>query len=340
MPLRNGSLRIAAHQAKSGNAPARSNALILPRFGRRATIRKTEAQPSITQFAARPGGFIRLPGGDHEPAPDIHALPDDGRHVVPVRHLRHGRRHDSDGVLLVLLPLPEAMMLHGVTQMASNGWRGLLWGGTSAGAPVGGYVVGCADRDGWSGRSGATCRASRSRSSCSALTPFMVLAGAEETAAEPGEPAGRARCYGLLCMTLMLLTGVSGPLIDTFFLGGKIDRREIVATKAVCQIVGHAAKLVYFGGIIDQAASVDPLVAGLAITELAGRHQARDLRARSHDRPAVPRLGQWHHHGDRRMLPFVCHVSDGFAGFRDVAAARAAPLTRHGLRPIVRPNSA
>ena len=48
-------------------------------------------------------------------------------------------------------------------------------------------------------------------------------------------------------MTLLLLTGVAGPLIDQFFLGGKLDRREIVATKAMCQIFGHAAKLVYFG---------------------------------------------------------------------------------------------
>ncbi|MBI3707351.1 MAG: sulfite exporter TauE/SafE family protein, partial [Proteobacteria bacterium] len=31
------------------------------------------------------------------------------------------------GVLLALLPLPEAMVLHGVTQMASNGWRAVLW---------------------------------------------------------------------------------------------------------------------------------------------------------------------------------------------------------------------
>ena len=55
-------------------------------------------------------------------------------------------------------------------------------------------------------------------------------------------------------MTLILLTGVAGPLIDQFFLGGKLDRREIVATKAICQIFGHAAKLVYFGALIDQAA--------------------------------------------------------------------------------------
>ena len=31
------------------------------------------------------------------------------------------------GILLVMLPVPDAMMLHGVTQFASNGWRALLW---------------------------------------------------------------------------------------------------------------------------------------------------------------------------------------------------------------------
>ena len=52
-------------------------------------------------------------------------------------------------------------------------------------------------------------------------------------------------------MTLLLLTGVSGPLVDTFFLGGWLNRREIVATKAVRQIFGHGAKLAYFGAIVD-----------------------------------------------------------------------------------------
>src|SRR6478752_2905986 len=31
------------------------------------------------------------------------------------------------GVLLVVFPLPTAMVLHAVTQMASNGWRATLW---------------------------------------------------------------------------------------------------------------------------------------------------------------------------------------------------------------------
>jgi uncharacterized membrane protein YfcA len=33
----------------------------------------------------------------------------------------------------------------------------------------------------------------------------------------------------------------------------------------MCQIFGHAAKLVYFGALIDQTGSLDPLVAVLAI---------------------------------------------------------------------------
>src|SRR5256884_3122670 len=33
------------------------------------------------------------------------------------------------GVLLTILPLPSAMVLHAITQMASNGWRAFLWRG-------------------------------------------------------------------------------------------------------------------------------------------------------------------------------------------------------------------
>src|SRR6478736_4470249 len=31
------------------------------------------------------------------------------------------------GILLAVMPLPVAMMLHGITQLASNGWRALMW---------------------------------------------------------------------------------------------------------------------------------------------------------------------------------------------------------------------
>ncbi len=31
------------------------------------------------------------------------------------------------GTLLLMVSVPDAMVLHGVAQMASNGWRALLW---------------------------------------------------------------------------------------------------------------------------------------------------------------------------------------------------------------------
>jgi uncharacterized membrane protein YfcA len=33
----------------------------------------------------------------------------------------------------------------------------------------------------------------------------------------------------------------------------------------MCQIISHALKLAYFGGIIEQAGTLDPVLAGLAI---------------------------------------------------------------------------
>jgi uncharacterized membrane protein YfcA len=90
--------------------------------------------------------------------------------------------------------------------------------------------------------------------------------------------------YGGACMSLMLLAGVSGPLFDSYFLGGKLDRREIVATKAVCQVFAHGAKLLYFGGLVGLAGDLDPLMAALAIAaSIAGTTLARPVLERLSD---------------------------------------------------------
>jgi uncharacterized protein len=39
----------------------------------------------------------------------------------------------------------------------------------------------------------------------------------------------------------------------------------VVATQANCQVVSHLTKLIYFGGIVDQAATLDPMLAVVAI---------------------------------------------------------------------------
>lgn len=167
------------------------------------------------------------------------------------------------GFLLAVLPVQDAMVLHGVTQLASNGWRGLLWWRYIRWRAAGGYVFGCLV---------ALLVWSLTRYVPSTpiallmlgLTPFAVRLMPDGYKPNP-ERVGQGLLYGFICMALMLLTGVSGPLTDQFFLGGKLDRREIIATKAACQVFGHAAKIAYFGTLIGQTGTVDPVVAGLAI---------------------------------------------------------------------------
>jgi len=168
------------------------------------------------------------------------------------------------GVLLALLPLPEAMMLHGITQMASNGWRAALWIRHVRWGSILPYVAGGLVAL-WLWSLTRYVPAKPVALLLLGVTPFLARLMPKSLKPDP-ESILQGMIYGLLCVGLILLTGVSGPLIDTFFLGGKnFDRKQIVATKACCQVFGHLTKLIYFGGLIDQAATFDPVMAVLAI---------------------------------------------------------------------------
>src|SRR3569833_417799 len=168
------------------------------------------------------------------------------------------------GVLLALMPLPSAMVLHAITQMASNGWRAFLWRRHIRWRPVAIYLIGCAlALAAWS-----ITRYVPDKPLALLLlgsTPFMARLAPPGVKPDPDSVA-QGSFYGFICMGLMLMTGVSGPLMDTFFLGGNFGRREVVATKATCQVASHLTKLIYFGGIVDQAATLDPVLAAGAIT--------------------------------------------------------------------------
>src|SRR5215218_3234866 len=194
------------------------------------------------------------------------------------------------GVLLMLMPLPTAMVLHAITQMASNGWRAFLWRAHIRWRPVFVYLIGCGLALGaWS-----IIRYVPDKPIALLLlgiTPFMARLMPNNIKPNPDSIA-QGSFYGFICMGLMLMTGVSGPLMDTFFLGGNFGRREVVATKATCQVASHLTKLIYFGGIIDQAATLDPVLAGVAGAAPAG----------GDERPPVPHLGQPADHHDCVLL--------------------------------------
>ena len=96
------------------------------------------------------------------------------------------------GVLLTILPLPSAMVLHAITQMASNGWRAFLWRSHIRWRPVAIYLIGCAVALLLLG-----------------VTPFMARLTPPGLKPDP-ESIWQGTFYGSICMGLMLMTGVSG----------------------------------------------------------------------------------------------------------------------------------
>ena len=167
------------------------------------------------------------------------------------------------GVLLFIFPLPTAMVLHAITQMASNGWRALLWWRHIVWKSAIFYVAGCLVAVGlWSITLYVPDKAVALL--LLGLSPFIIRAIPERILPRSFGPL-QVAVTGLLSMMLMLLTGVTGPLLDTMFLRSALERRQIIATKAACQIFGHGFKLVYFGALIAEVGRVEPWFLAIAV---------------------------------------------------------------------------
>lgn len=180
------------------------------------------------------------------------------------------------GILLALLPVASAMALHAITQMASNGWRAVLWRQyihwpvffwTTLGALIalGGFAL-----IQWV-PSTATAYI------VLGLVPFLVRPLPDRMAPNILKPGMPILC-GVIVQGLQLTCGVSGPTLDIFYVRSGLDRRIIVATKAATQVVGHAIKLGYFTLLAFSALKVelDLWLYGMAIvTAIAGTTLAR-----------------------------------------------------------------
>ena len=152
------------------------------------------------------------------------------------------------GILLALMSVPAAMMLHGVTQMASNGWRAWLWRRAIDWRVFRGNAYGTL----------ATLAVFSALQLIGSrpvvylilgITPFISYLLPHGLKLNV-DKRGHSFACGVVCTTLSLLSGVSGPLLDVFFLPSKLDRRGIVATKAASQTLAHAIKILYFGALL------------------------------------------------------------------------------------------
>jgi uncharacterized membrane protein YfcA len=187
------------------------------------------------------------------------------------------------GVLLAVLPLPAAMMLHGIVQLAANGWRALLlrrvidwrvFKGYAAGAlvalalfAIAGFVV---------GKPAALI--------AMGLTPFIALALPQRLHLNV-ERRWHSFACGVVSMALSLTAGISGPLLDVFFVRSTMNRHAVVATKAITQSLSHCLKIVYFGGVlaVEGGAVSLWLAAMMVVLAFAGTSLSRPVLERISD---------------------------------------------------------
>lgn len=186
------------------------------------------------------------------------------------------------GLLLALLPVADAMVLHGVTQLAANGWRAAMWRRsidwrTFRGCALGALLA-CAVFVSF--QLVLSRPAALIALGLTPLTVYLLPKNLQLNVDRPGQPLA----CGLVNMSMQLLSGVSGPLLDSFFVRSSLDRRAVVATKAAIQTLGHLLKIVYFGALVAAAGQVDPWVAGLMVAcAVVGTSLSRQVLDRMSD---------------------------------------------------------
>ncbi len=159
------------------------------------------------------------------------------------------------GIFTWMLPVTVAMILHGVTQFASNGARAIVYRHHIYWPVVTGYVIGALLVTGLF--------------SLVAYVPnkvvvFLLIGGLPFV--NYLLPKGYAldvtrKGWGFGCGAIntacMLTSGVSGPILDVFFVKTGLVRFQTIGTKGLIQSLAHVLKIGYFGSIIYMSGEFD-----------------------------------------------------------------------------------
>lgn len=197
------------------------------------------------------------------------------------------------GLLTLLCSVQMAMILHGATQTFSNGvraallWRSIAWRvlapyALGAGAATGLFV--------W-------VQLSPDRK---LLCILLGLVGLAQLVAPKRwgldiEDRRVAVGCGFVVTGAQLFAGVSGPLLDVFYVRSKLERQTVVATKATTQTLGHILKLLYYGAFLRGVASEQPplwIFGGLFAAAFIGTWMGRSVLRRLSDHQ-FREVGRW-----------------------------------------------
>jgi uncharacterized protein len=149
------------------------------------------------------------------------------------------------GVLLVFLDVAPAMVLFGAVQTVSNGWRSALWLRHVNWSIVWRYLVGSTLMF-LVLRLVAVLPSKATLYIGLGLIPFAADLLPRKLTPDITRPGAPYIC-GAFIITLQLLAGAAGHILDIFFQKSPLDRKTIVGTKAVTQVTGHLYRILYFG---------------------------------------------------------------------------------------------
>lgn len=179
------------------------------------------------------------------------------------------------GLLLLVLPVAVAFVVHGLLQLVSNGWRAYLHRRHVRWRVIGWYALGAVTAAGALAFV-AFVPDKRLTYLLLGLLPALVWLPKGRLALDVTRP-GHAVLAGVSTTGVNLLAGVSGPLLDVFFVRAELGRHAVVATKAATQVLAHLAKIVVYGAALGSATEVPYVVVALAVplsmlgTALGGR---------------------------------------------------------------------
>src|SRR5262245_31853522 len=176
------------------------------------------------------------------------------------------------GVLLVYLPPLVAIPLHGVIQLVSNGARTIVQREHARFDWIAWYSLPLIP----AGLVGLRVAKALPETWVEAAIGAVVLVATwlpgrrGAGAVTVRRPRARFFTLGFVTGFLNMVLGAIGPLIDPFFLGLGLTRQALVGTKAACQAIGHAVKVLLFGFAGFAFAEHAPLLALGSLCAIAG----------------------------------------------------------------------
>ena len=162
------------------------------------------------------------------------------------------------GILVSIMPVSQAMVLHGLIQLTSNGYRAWLNRKDISWSIVATLIVG--NIIALAGLVFVAFVPDRITVLLAlGLLPYIAWALPKNAALDvTKKPIGLLA--GMVVVATNLLAGVGGPLLDVFFQRVDMTRHQVVATKAVAQSLGHISKVIFFGFLTVSASNDWPML--------------------------------------------------------------------------------